>query len=177
MITFFLFSALLLIFATGAVLRKDTLESSILFLCAAFCASALFILSKAEFLAASAIVSYTALTIIIFLFTFLSMDTKERRRKRSLLPFGIITAIAFLTETVLLFVSFIPKEGCSLCKLSLTLSARDYPMLNKDNAWELSYLLFSNLWFLVIITGIILFLIMLCVMSVSTAKTADTEEK
>ncbi len=174
---FYFFSALLLIFALASVLRKDTLEASMLFLGAVFCASALFILGRAEFLAAAALISYTALAIIVFLFTFLSMDTKERSRKRRLSWFGAIASAGFLGEIILTFLSFAPETECRFCQTSLKLTARDYPMIESNNAWELSSLLYHNLWFLIIVTGIIIFVIMLCVMSVTAPKTPEREEK
>lgn len=177
MVIFFLFSFFLILFAMISVFRKDTLEASIAFLCSVFCVSALFILSRAEFLAIATLISYTGLTIIIFLFTFLSMDTKERSFKRRFFPLGIITSIVFLIELGIIFLSLFSSSDCFFCNSSVTLSSRDYPMKTDNNVWELSYLLFHDLWFLVIVSSIILFLITLCIMSISTIKDEEREDK
>ena len=104
LITFYLFSAILLLSSLMVISTKNPVHS-VLFLILAFLnAAGIFVILHAEFLAMILIIVYVGAVAVLFLFVVMMLDFKTSLEKDNILqymPIGLLIGLVFIAELVI----------------------------------------------------------------------------
>ena len=108
LITFYLFSAILLLSSLMVISTKNPVHS-VLFLILAFLnAAGIFIILHAEFLAMILIIVYVGAVAVLFLFVVMMLDFKTSLEKDNILqymPIGLLIGLVFIAELVIVLIN------------------------------------------------------------------------
>ena len=108
LITFYLFSAILLLSSLMVISTKNPVHS-VLFLILAFLnAAGIFVILHAEFLAMILIIVYVGAVAVLFLFVVMMLDFKTSLEKDNILqymPIGLLIGLVFITELVIVLIN------------------------------------------------------------------------
>ena len=107
LITFYLFSAILLLSSLMVISTKNPVHS-VLFLILAFLnAAGIFVILHAEFLAMILIIVYVGAVAVLFLFVVMMLDFKTSLEKDNILqymPIGLLIGLVFIAELVIVLI-------------------------------------------------------------------------
>ena len=107
-ITFYLFSAILLLSCLMVISTKNPVHS-VLFLILAFLnAAGIFVILHAEFLAMILIIVYVGAVAVLFLFVVMMLDFKTSLEKDNILqymPIGLLIGLVFIAELVIVLIN------------------------------------------------------------------------
>ena len=108
LITFYLFSAILLLSSLMVISTKNPVHS-VLFLILAFLnAAGIFVILHAEFLAMILIIVYVGAVAVLFLFVVMMLDFKTSLEKDNILqymPIGLLIGLVFIAELVIVLIN------------------------------------------------------------------------
>ena len=108
LITFYLFSAVLLVSSLMVISTKNPVHS-VLFLILAFLnAAGIFVILHAEFLAMILIIVYVGAVAVLFLFVVMMLDFKTSLEKDNILqymPIGLLIGLVFIAELVIVLIN------------------------------------------------------------------------
>ena len=108
LITFYLFSAVLLLSSLMVISTKNPVHS-VLFLILAFLnAAGIFVILHAEFLAMILIIVYVGAVAVLFLFVVMMLDFKTSLEKDNILqymPIGLLIGLVFIAELVIVLIN------------------------------------------------------------------------
>ena len=108
LITFYLFSAILLLSSLMVTSTKNPVHS-VLFLILAFLnAAGIFVILHAEFLAMILIIVYVGAVAVLFLFVVMMLDFKTSLEKDNILqymPIGLLIGLVFIAELVIVLIN------------------------------------------------------------------------
>ena len=108
LITFYLFSATLLLSSLMVISTKNPVHS-VLFLILAFLnAAGIFVILHAEFLAMILIIVYVGAVAVLFLFVVMMLDFKTSLEKDNILqymPIGLLIGLVFIAELVIVLIN------------------------------------------------------------------------
>ena len=108
LITFYLFSAILLLSSLMVISTKNPVHS-VLFLILAFLnAAGIFVILHAEFLAMILIIVYVGAVAVLFLFVVMMLDFKTSLGKDNILqymPIGLLVGIVFIAELIIVLIN------------------------------------------------------------------------
>ena len=108
LITFYLFSAILLLSSLMVISTKNPVHS-VLFLILAFLnAAGIFVILHAEFLAMILIIVYVGAVAVLFLFVVMMLDFKTSLGKDNILqymPIGLLIGLVFIAELVIVLIN------------------------------------------------------------------------
>ena len=108
LITFYLFSAILLLSSLMVISTKNPVHS-VLFLILAFLnAAGIFVILHAEFLAMILIIVYVGAVAVLFLFVVMMLDFKTSLEKDTILqymPIGLLIGLVFIAELVIVLIN------------------------------------------------------------------------
>ena len=108
LITFYLFSAILLLSSLMVISTKNPVHS-VLFLILAFLnAAGIFVILHAEFLAMILIIVYVGAVAVLFLFVVMMLDFKTSLQKENILqymPIGLLVGIVFIAELIIVLIN------------------------------------------------------------------------
>ena len=108
LITFYLFSAILLLASLMVISTKNPVHS-VLFLILAFLnAAGIFVILHAEFLAMILIIVYVGAVAVLFLFVVMMLDFKTSLGKDNILqymPIGLLIGLVFIAELVIVLIN------------------------------------------------------------------------
>ncbi len=108
LITFYLFSAILLLSSLMVISTKNPVHS-VLFLILAFLnAAGIFVIIHAEFLAMILIIVYVGAVAVLFLFVVMMLDFKTSLEKDNILqymPIGLLIGLVFIAELVIVLIN------------------------------------------------------------------------
>lgn len=114
-ILFYVFSIIMIGSAIMMIAARNPVHSVLFLILVFFNASALFLLSGAEFLAMILLMVYVGAVAVLFLFVVMMLDidfAELRRGIKRYVPIGVLTALILLAELILIFVSSpFSKEG------------------------------------------------------------------
>ena len=108
LLTFYLFSAILLLSSLMVISTKNPVHS-VLFLILAFLnAAGIFVILHAEFLAMILIIVYVGAVAVLFLFVVMMLDFKTSLEKDNILqymPIGLLIGLVFIAELVIVLIN------------------------------------------------------------------------
>ena len=108
LLTFYLFSAILLLSSLMVISTKNPVHS-VLFLILAFLnAAGIFVILHAEFLAMILIIVYVGAVAVLFLFVVMMLDFKTSLGKDNILqymPIGLLIGLVFIAELVIVLIN------------------------------------------------------------------------
>ena len=108
LITFYLFSAILLLSSLMVISTKNPVHS-VLFLILAFLnAAGIFVILHAEYLAMILIIVYVGAVAVLFLFVVMMLDFKTSLEKDNILqymPIGLLIGLVFIAELVIVLIN------------------------------------------------------------------------
>ena len=108
LITFYLFSTILLLSSLMVISTKNPVHS-VLFLILAFLnAAGIFVILHAEFLAMILIIVYVGAVAVLFLFVVMMLDFKTSLEKDNILqymPIGLLIGLVFIAELVIVLIN------------------------------------------------------------------------
>ena len=108
LITFYLFSAILLLSSLMVISTKNPVHS-VLFLILAFLnAAGIFVILHSEFLAMILIIVYVGAVAVLFLFVVMMLDFKTSLEKDNILqymPIGLLIGLVFIAELVIVLIN------------------------------------------------------------------------
>ena len=108
LITFYLFSSILLLSSLMVISTKNPVHS-VLFLILAFLnAAGIFVILHAEFLAMILIIVYVGAVAVLFLFVVMMLDFKTSLEKDNILqymPIGLLIGLVFIAELVIVLIN------------------------------------------------------------------------
>ena len=108
LLTFYLFSAVLLLSSLMVISTKNPVHS-VLFLILAFLnAAGIFVILHAEFLAMILIIVYVGAVAVLFLFVVMMLDFKTSLEKDNILqymPIGLLIGLVFIAELVIVLIN------------------------------------------------------------------------
>ena len=108
LLTFYLFSAILLLSSLMVISTKNPVHS-VLFLILAFLnAAGIFVILHAEFLAMILIIVYVGAVAVLFLFVVMMLDFKTSLEKDNILqymPIGLLIGLVFIAELIIVLIN------------------------------------------------------------------------
>ena len=154
LLTFYLFSAVILLSSLMVISAKNPVHS-VLFLILSFLnAAGIFVILHAEFLAMILIIVYVGAVAVLFLFVVMMLDIKSSISKENILqymPIGLLVGLVFIAELVIVLIN---------TKLDLTsIQILSNPMSNfvgQSNTEAIGSVLYTNYILYFQLSGIIL---------------------
>ena len=159
LLTFYLFSAVILLSSLMVISAKNPVHS-VLFLILSFLnAAGIFVILHAEFLAMILIIVYVGAVAVLFLFVVMMLDIKSSISKENILqymPIGLLVGLVFIAELVIVLIN---------TKLDLTsIQILSNPMSNfvgQSNTEAIGSVLYTNYILYFQLSGIILLVAMI----------------
>ena len=153
LLTFYLFSAVILLSSLMVISAKNPVHS-VLFLILSFLnAAGIFVILHAEFLAMILIIVYVGAVAVLFLFVVMMLDIKSSISKENILqymPIGLLVGLVFIAELVIVLIN---------TKLDLTsIQILSNPMSNfvgQSNTEAIGSVLYTNYILYFQLSGII----------------------
>jgi NADH:ubiquinone oxidoreductase subunit 6 (subunit J) len=162
-ILFYLFSSIALIASIMVINAKNPVHS-VLFLILVFCNSAaLFILLGVEFLAITFIIVYVGAIAILFLFVVMMLNIKLVELNENMLrylPIGALIGLIFLFEIFLVIDNNLISLNYVLDQNNLN-TVWDNKIISYTNIELIGNALYTNYFYLVLVSGMILLLAMI----------------
>lgn len=110
---FYIFAGVAIISAVMVVTNKNILHAALFLILAFFCVAAIYILLRAEFLAAVQVLLYVGAIMALFVFTILLINVMQAQFLRQFhgqRPLAAVLVVALLAETIFLLFSDIQKN-------------------------------------------------------------------
>ena len=108
LITFYLFSAILLLSSLMVISTKNPVHSGLFLILAFLNAAGIFVILHAEFLAMILIIVYVGAVAVLFLFVVMMLDFKTSLGKDNILqymPIGLLIGLVFIAELVIVLIN------------------------------------------------------------------------
>ena len=105
---FYIFAGIAILSAVMVVTNKNVLHAALFLILTFFCVAAIYIILRAEFLAAVQVLLYVGAIMALFIFTILLIDVMQAQFLRQFhgqRPLAAILVVALLAETIFLLVS------------------------------------------------------------------------
>jgi len=105
---FYVFAGIAILSAVMVVTNKNVLHAALFLILAFFCVAAVYILLRAEFLAAVQVLLYVGAIMALFVFTILLINVMQAQFLRQFhgqLPLAVVLVLALAVETILLLFS------------------------------------------------------------------------
>ena len=152
-ITFYIFSALILISAAMVISLKNPVHSVLFLIFTFFNAAALFILIGAEYIAMILLIVYVGAVAVLFLFVVMMIDTNDVRKKES---FFSALPLAFTLSFIIFLEIYWAFDRSSLY-------LKSYPVQNPDltNVQRIGMVLYTEYILQFQISGLILLVAMM----------------
>ena len=108
LLTFYLFSAILLLSSLMVISTKNPVHSVLFLILAFLSAAGIFVILHAEFLAMILIIVYVGAVAVLFLFVVMMLDFKTSLEKDNILqymPIGLLIGLVFIAELVIVLIN------------------------------------------------------------------------
>ena len=158
LLTFYLFSAILLLSSLMVISTKNPVHS-VLFLILAFLnAAGIFVILHAEFLAMILIIVYVGAVAVLFLFVVMMLDFKTSLGKDNILqymPIGLLIGLVFIAELVIVLIN----TRLDLSNIQILSNPLDN-FLDQSNTEAIGSILYTNYVLYFQLSGVILLVAM-----------------
>ena len=159
LITFYLFSAVLLLSSLMVISTKNPVHS-VLFLILAFLnAAGIFVILHAEFLAMILIIVYVGAVAVLFLFVVMMLDFKTSLEKDNILqymPIGLLIGLVFIAELVIVLIN----TRLDLSNIQILSNPLD-KFIDQSNTEAIGSILYTNYVLYFQLSGVILLVAMI----------------
>ena len=159
LITFYLFSAVLLLSSLMVISTKNPVHS-VLFLILAFLnAAGIFVILHAEFLAMILIIVYVGAVAVLFLFVVMMLDFKTSLEKDNILqymPIGLLIGLVFIAELVIVLIN----TRLDLSNIQILSNPLD-KFIAQSNTEAIGSILYTNYVLYFQLSGVILLVAMI----------------
>ena len=159
LITFYLFSAVLLLSSLMVISTKNPVHS-VLFLILAFLnAAGIFVILHAEFLAMILIIVYVGAVAVLFLFVVMMLDFKISLEKDNILqymPIGLLIGLVFIAELVIVLIN----TRLDLSNIQILSNPMD-KFIGQSNTEAIGSILYTNYVLYFQLSGVILLVAMI----------------
>ena len=159
LITFYLFSTVLLLSSLMVISTKNPVHS-VLFLILAFLnAAGIFVILHAEFLAMILIIVYVGAVAVLFLFVVMMLDFKTSLEKDNILqymPIGLLIGLVFIAELVIVLIN----TRLELSNIQILSNPLD-KFIGQSNTEAIGSILYTNYVLYFQLSGVILLVAMI----------------
>ena len=159
LLTFYLFSAILLLSSLMVISTKNPVHS-VLFLILAFLnAAGIFVILHAEFLAMILIIVYVGAVAVLFLFVVMMLDFKTSLEKDNILqymPIGLLIGLVFIAELVIVLIN----TRLDLSNIQILSNSLD-KFSGQSNTEAIGSILYTNYVLYFQLSGVILLVAMI----------------